>query len=61
MATHLIEGKKAPGFTGIDQEGNPISLPDFLGKKLVLFFYPEDDTPTCTIEACKLRDHYKLL
>ncbi len=61
MATHLIEGKKAPGFTGIDQEGNPISLPDFLGKKLVLFFYPEDDTPTCTIEACNLRDHYKLL
>ena len=61
MATHLIEGKKAPSFTGTDQNGETISLPDFLGKKLVLFFYPEDDTPTCTIEACNLRDNYSVL
>lgn len=61
MATNLIAGTPAPGFTGIDQDGNPISLTDFRGKKIVLFFYPEDDTPTCTIEACNLRDNYGLL
>ena len=59
MATHLTEGKKAPSFTGIDENGENISLPDFLGKKVALYFYPEDDTPTCTIQACNLRDHYK--
>lgn len=61
MATHLTEGKKAPSFTGIDQNGDKISLPDFKGRKLVLYFYPEDDTPTCTIQACNLRDNYRLL
>lgn len=61
MATHLTEGKKAPSFTGIDQNGDKISLPDFKGRKVVLYFYPEDDTPTCTIQACNLRDNYKLL
>ena len=61
MATHLQEGQKAPAFTGIDQDGKKISLKDFKGKKLVLFFYPEDDTPTCTIQACNLRDNYSLL
>ena len=61
MATHLQEGQKAPAFTGIDQDGNKVSLGDFKGQKVVLFFYPEDDTPTCTIQACNLRDNYALL
>jgi thioredoxin-dependent peroxiredoxin len=61
MATHLLEGQKAPAFTGIDQDGNKISLSDFKEQKVVLFFYPEDDTPTCTIQACNLRDNYSLL
>lgn len=58
MATHLQEGQKAPTFTGVDQDGNTVSLKDFKGHKVVLFFYPEDDTPTCTIQACNLRDNY---
>jgi len=57
----LKEGDKAPAFTGKDQAGNKISLSDFKGKKLILYFYPEDDTPTCTIQACNLRDNYGLL
>lgn len=61
MATHLQVGQKAPAFTGTDQDGNKISLADFRGQKLVLFFYPEDDTPTCTVQACNLRDNYSLL
>ena len=61
MATHLKEGDKAPAFTGKDQDGNTVSLSDLKGQKIVLFFYPEDDTPTCTIEACNLRDNYSLL
>ena len=61
MATHLTEGQKAPAFTAIDQEGNKFSLGDLKGKKIVLYFYPEDDTPTCTIQACNLRDNYSLL
>lgn len=59
--THLAEGDKAPDFKTKDQNGNVVSLKDFLGKKVVLYFYPEDDTPTCTIEACNLRDNYALL
>jgi len=55
------EGDKAPTFTGIDQNGKKVSLSDFKDKKVVLYFYPEDDTPTCTIQACNLRDNYKLL
>lgn len=61
MATHLQEGDKAPAFTGVDQNGKKVSLKDFLGKKLVLYFYPQDDTPACTTEACNLRDNYALL
>jgi peroxiredoxin Q/BCP len=61
MATHLTEGEKAPLFKGKDQNGKPVSLADHKGKKLVLFFYPEDDTPTCTIQACNLRDNFGLL
>jgi peroxiredoxin Q/BCP len=57
----LKEGDKAPAFSGKDQQGKKVSLSDYKGKKLVLFFYPEDDTPTCTIEACNLRDNYPLL
>ena len=57
----LREGDKAPVFSGNDQNGNKISLSAFKGKKVVLFFYPEDDTPTCTIQACNLRDNYALL
>ena len=57
----LTEGFKAPAFSGKDQDGNKISLADFKGKKLVLYFYPEDDTPTCTEQACNLRDNYGLL
>lgn len=59
--TPLTEGEKAPAFSGTDQNGNPVSLKDFKGKKLVLYFYPDDDTPTCTIQACNLRDNYSLL
>ncbi len=54
----LKEGDKAPAFKGKDQDGNEISLKQFLGKKVILFFYPEDDTPTCTQEACNFRDNY---
>jgi peroxiredoxin Q/BCP len=61
MATHLQIGQKAPAFTGIDQDGNKISLTSLKGKKVVLYFYPEDDTPTCTIQACNLRDNHALL
>lgn len=57
----LKEGEKAPAFSGRDQHGKKISLSDYKGKKLVLYFYPEDDTPTCTIQACNLRDNYGLL
>jgi peroxiredoxin Q/BCP len=57
----LQEGDKAPAFTGVDQNGKRISLADYKGKKVVLYFYPEDDTPTCTIQACNLRDNYSLL
>lgn len=58
----MIEpGKKAPAFTGKDQDGNPVKLTDFRGRKLVLYFYPADDTTTCTEEACNLRDNYAAL
>jgi thioredoxin-dependent peroxiredoxin len=59
--THLQPGNKAPVFKGLDQNGKAISLADFKGKKLVLYFYPEDDTPTCTKQACNLRDNYTQL
>lgn len=57
----LKEGDKAPAINGIDQNGNKVSLADYKGKKVVLYFYPEDDTPTCTIQACNLRDNFGLL
>ena len=61
MPTHLQPGQKAPTFTGIDQDEKEISLSSLKGQKVVLFFYPEDDTPTCTIQACNLRDNFTLL
>ncbi len=59
--THLKEGDKAPDFTSTDQSGKQVSLSDFKGKKVVLYFYPKDDTPGCTKEACNFRDNYKQL
>lgn len=52
----LKEGSKAPDFTGKDQDGNKVKLSDYKGKKVVLYFYPKDDTPGCTKEACSFRD-----
>ena len=57
----LTIGQKAPAFRGKDQNGKAISLKDYLGKKVVIYFYPQDDTPTCTVQACNLRDNYVLL
>ena len=57
----LKEGDSAPDFSGTDQNGKPIKLSDFSGKKLILYFYPKDDTPGCTKEACNLRDNYNEL
>jgi peroxiredoxin Q/BCP len=57
----LKEGDKAPAFSGINQNGEKLSLADYKGKKVIVFFYPEDDTPTCTIQACNLRDNFDLL
>jgi peroxiredoxin Q/BCP len=57
----LEEGKKAPAFSAIDQDGQKIKLADFKGKKLALYFYPKDLTSTCTVQACNLRDGFKIL
>lgn len=57
--TELAPGAIAPQFSGTDQNGENISLNDFLGKKVVLYFYPKDNTPGCTTEACNLRDNYE--
>ncbi|MDG1098914.1 MAG: thioredoxin-dependent thiol peroxidase [Bacteroidia bacterium] len=54
----LAIGDKAPAIDGVLENGNSVSLNDFKGKKLVLYFYPKDDTPGCTAEACDLRDNY---
>ena len=54
--TQLKIGDKAPLFTGTDQDGKSISLSDFRGRKVILYFYPKDNTPGCTAEACSLRD-----
>jgi peroxiredoxin Q/BCP len=53
----LEEGQAAPQFEGKDQNGNTIKLTDYKGKKVVLYFYPKDDTPGCTAQACNLRDN----
>ncbi|PTX62950.1 peroxiredoxin Q/BCP [Kordia periserrulae] len=57
----LKSGDKVPNFTVNDQDGNPVSLSDYAGKKLVVFFYPKASTPGCTAEACNLRDNYEIL
>ena len=54
----LEEGKNAPAFSLLNQDGNKISLKDFFGKKIVLYFYPKDDTSGCTKEACSFRDSF---
>lgn len=59
--THLTEGMPAPKLEGKDQNGNSIKLSNYTGKKVVLYFYPKDNTPGCTAEACSLRDNYKEL
>lgn len=57
----LKAGDKVPNFKGKDQDGNIISFSDYKGKRLIVFFYPKASTPGCTVEACNLRDNYKLL
>ena len=56
----LEKGNTAPDFKGIDQKGRSIQLSDFKGSKLILYFYPKDNTPGCTAEACNLRDNFKI-
>jgi len=57
----LQEGDKAPTFTGKDQNGKKVSLADYKDKKLILYFYSEAGSPTCTLESCNLRDNYSAL
>jgi thioredoxin-dependent peroxiredoxin len=59
LMTTLQKGDKAPDFSAVDQDGKLHSLKDYKGKKLVVFFYPKANTPSCTIEACDLRDNYE--
>ena len=56
--SELKEGSTAPNFEGLDQNNESISLSQFSGKKLILYFYPKDNTPGCTKESCNLRDNY---
>lgn len=56
----LNKGDKAPAFSGLNQNGEEISLDDFKGKKLILYFYPKDNTPGCTAESCNLNDNYQM-
>jgi peroxiredoxin Q/BCP len=57
--SELKQGDPAPAFTSTDQNGNTVSLAQFKGKKVVLYFYPKDNTPGCTAEACDFRDNYQ--
>lgn len=56
--SEIKEGQIAPEISGVDQGGKPVSLKDYKGKKVLLYFYPKDSTPGCTAEACNLRDNY---
>ena len=60
MSTLQI-GDKAPAFSGVNQKGKKVSLADYSGKKLVLYFYPKDDTPGCTAQACNLTENHRAL
>ncbi len=57
----LKQGDVVPDFSALDEQGNTITLKDYKGKKLIVFFYPKASTPGCTVEACNLRDNYKIL
>lgn len=57
----LKEGNKAPEFTGLNQNGDSVSLSDYKGRKLIMYFYPKDNTPGCTVESCNLRDNHSEL
>ncbi|TVR03320.1 MAG: thioredoxin-dependent thiol peroxidase [Spirochaetaceae bacterium] len=57
----IEEGTRAPAFTLKNQDGNDVSLSDFAGKKVVIYFYPKDDTPGCTKEACSFRDNHQAI
>jgi thioredoxin-dependent peroxiredoxin len=59
--SRLKAGETAPDFSGIDQHGSTINLKDYTGKRVILYFYPKDSTPTCTTQACNLRDAKELL
>jgi peroxiredoxin Q/BCP len=59
--SHLKPGDQAPSFESVDQHGNTVSLKNFSGSKVILYFYPKDNTPGCTAEACNLRDNYQAL
>ena len=59
--TRLKEGDKAPDFKGVIENGSEVSLANYLGKKLVLYFYPKDNTPGCTAQACNLTENQELL
>lgn len=59
--THLKPGDQAPEFKAVDHLGKPVSLESYRGKKLILYFYPKDNTPGCNAEACNLRDNYELM
>jgi len=56
----LESGQKAPAFEGLDENGKTVKLSDFKGSKLILYFYPKDNTPGCTAESCDLRDNYNM-
>jgi len=61
MPTRIVEGRKAPDFSLEDASGKQVSRPDFKGKDVIVYFYPKDDTPGCTKEACGFRDYWKEL
>ena len=61
MAVTLKPGDKAPAFKALNEKNESVSLSSYKGKKLALYFYPQDNTPTCTVEACNLRDNYRML
>jgi peroxiredoxin Q/BCP len=61
MTTPLTDGQQAPDFSGETDAGENVSLKDFTGKHVVLYFYPKDETPGCTMEACNFRDNFEPL